>query len=97
MHVPSLVTGAAVIRRASTGIFRGHLDLMLVHVTVVRMMEMAIMEIVDVVAVTNGRVAAARTVLMVVTLVLREIASAHFWFLRRFAGVRRHGPPRSRS
>jgi hypothetical protein len=81
MHVPGLVTGAVVIRRASIGIFRAHLDLMLVHVIVVRMMEMAIMDIVAVVAVTNGRVAAAGAMLMVVIRVLREIATAHLWFL----------------
>jgi hypothetical protein len=86
MHVPGLVTGAAVIRRASSGIFRAHLDHMLVHVILVRMMEMAIMEIVDVVAVTNGRMAAAGAVLMGVILMLWVIASAHLWFLRGFCG-----------
>lgn len=77
VHMPRLVTAAAVIRRASIGIFRAHLDDMLIHVIAVRMMEMAIMQIVDVVGVTNGRVATAGAMLMVVIRMMREIASAH--------------------
>ncbi len=66
MHMLRLVTAAAVIRRALIGIFRTHLDAMFIHVLAVRMMEMAIMQIVDVIAVANGRVAAAGAMLMVV-------------------------------
>jgi hypothetical protein len=77
VHMPRLVTAAAVIRGAVIGIFRTHLDDMLIHVVTVRIMEMAIMQIVDVIAVANGGVATAWAMLMVVFPMVREIACAH--------------------
>jgi hypothetical protein len=75
MHMPGLVTAAA--GRALIGIFRAHLDDMLIHVLAVRMMEMAIMQIVDVIAVANGRVATAGAMFVVVVRMVRKIAIAH--------------------
>jgi hypothetical protein len=97
MDMPRLVTAAPVIRRAAIEIFRAHLDDVLIHVIAVRMMEMAIVQIVDVVAVANCCVAAARTVLVVVIRVMQEIAGAHRVFPFRLTGVRSHAPQRFRS
>jgi hypothetical protein len=77
MHMPRLVAAAAVIRGALVGIFRTHLDRMLIHVIAVRMMEMAIMQIIDVIAVANGCVATAGAMLMVVICMVRETATVH--------------------
>ena len=75
MHMPRRVTAAA--GRALIGIFRTHLDGMFIHMLAVWMMEMAIMQIVDVITVANGRVATAGAMLMVVVRMVREIATAH--------------------
>jgi len=53
------------------------LDFVFVYMIAVRMVQMAIMEIVDVVAMFNCGVATVRTVLMVVVGVVRFVAGAH--------------------
>jgi hypothetical protein len=77
MHMSVLVAAAAMFRCAPIWIVRAHLDRMLVHVVSVRMMEMAIMQIVDMAIVANGRVAAARAMLMAVIRMMREVAGIH--------------------
>ena len=59
MDVARLMAGTAVIRRAGVRVRLRHLDLMLVHVVAMRMVQMAIMQIVDMVAVPQCGVAAA--------------------------------------
>lgn len=77
MPVTQFVAATTVIWRASIGIRRAHLNDMLIHVIAVRMMQMAIMQIVQVVGVTNSRVTTAGAMLVVVIRVLRQSASAH--------------------
>ena len=73
------VTVAAVTRRALIRIFLTRLNNMLIHVIAVRMMEKGIVQVVDVVAMANGRVATARIMLMVVIRVMRESASCSWY------------------
>ena len=80
MHVTRLVAAAAVVQRASIGIFRTYLNDMLVNVIAMLMMEVAIMQIVDVIAVTNRCMATAGAMPMVMIRVMREIASVHRLF-----------------
>jgi hypothetical protein len=60
VNVAFVVAGAAVTGCASHGVRRAHLDHMLVDVAVVHVMQVAIVKVVDVVAMTHGRVAASR-------------------------------------
>ncbi len=62
-----VVTAAAVTRGAADRVFRRHLDHVLVDVTLVRMMEVTLVEVIDVGRVAHRRVAAAGTVLMRMT------------------------------
>ena len=59
-----LMTGAAMLRRAGIGIPRRDIDLMLVDVILMRMMQMTVMQIVDMIAMAQRDVTAARTVRM---------------------------------
>jgi hypothetical protein len=64
MPMVRVMPAAAVVRRATVGIPRAHGDDMLVVMAIVRVMKMAVMEIIDVAIVAHGDVAAARTVCM---------------------------------
>jgi hypothetical protein len=79
MHVARLVTGAAVLRRAAVRIARRDLDHVLVSMIAMRMVQVTIVKIVDVIAVANGRMAAIGAVLMRVIGVFRICASGHGW------------------
>ena len=59
MDMAGFMTGTAMIRRAGVGVGLRHLDHMLVHVVAMRMVQMAIMQIVDMVAVPQCGVTAA--------------------------------------
>ena len=77
MDVSSIMSGAAMVRRAAIWVVVAHLNAMFVHVIGVRMVKMTIVEIVHVVAVPNGDVAAIRSMYVVVVGMMRKIASAH--------------------
>jgi hypothetical protein len=64
VHVPGVMRAAPMLRRAAVRIGRRYLDRVLVHVILMHMVEMAVMEIVDVIAVANGCVPACRAVLV---------------------------------
>lgn len=66
MPVGLIVTSTGVGRRAVRGIRRRHLQPVLHHFAAGLMVQVAIMEVIHVVAVSDGGVAAAGTVLMVV-------------------------------
>ncbi|HTV28034.1 MAG TPA: hypothetical protein VMF32_09650, partial [Xanthobacteraceae bacterium] len=53
-----LMTSTPVIRRADLRVRLRHLDHMLVHVVAMRMVQMPVMQIVDVIAVPHGGMAA---------------------------------------
>jgi hypothetical protein len=54
VHVPAVVPAAPVLRRAPVRIGGRYLDRVLVHVILVHMVEMAVVEIVDVIAVADS-------------------------------------------
>jgi hypothetical protein len=60
VDVALLVAAAFVIRRAARGVRRAYLDDMLVDVAVVHVVQVSIVKVVDVVAMTHGGVAASR-------------------------------------
>jgi len=59
MDMARFMTGTAMIRRAGVWVRLRHLDHMLVHMVAMRMVQMTIMQIVDMVAVPQCGVAAA--------------------------------------
>jgi hypothetical protein len=75
VHVRAVMPSAPVPGCTAVGIGRRHLDAVLVDVVAVHMMQMAVVQIVDVIAVANGRVPARPAVLVRVIDVLD--ASAH--------------------
>ena len=77
MDVSSIMSGAAMVGRAAIWVVVAHLNAMFVHVICVRMVKMAIVEIIHVVAMPNGDVAAIRSMYVVVVGMMRKIASAH--------------------
>jgi hypothetical protein len=59
-----VVTAAAVVRRAAVGVFARDVDYVLVDMTLVRVVEVTIVQIVDMAAVAYGWVAATRAMLV---------------------------------
>jgi hypothetical protein len=64
MIMPDFVTFVAVFRRTAVRVVIGYLDHVFVGVIAMRMMKMPIMEVIDMVAVTNRDVTATRLVLV---------------------------------
>jgi hypothetical protein len=62
--VARLMPAAAMVGGAHLGVLAWHLDHVLVDMAFVRVVEVTIMQIIDVAAVADGRVATARTMLM---------------------------------
>jgi hypothetical protein len=93
-----VVTAAAVTRGAAVRVFRRYLDHVLVDVTLVRMMEVTLVQVIDVARVAHRRVAAAGTVLMRMAGVLVGRAGVHKFSSFLFAhgntesGTRSHDP-----
>ncbi|MGF6551781.1 hypothetical protein [Paraburkholderia youngii] len=77
VHVARFVATAVVVRRATIRIFRADFDLVFVYMITMRVVQMAIMKVVDVVAMLNCGVSAARAMLMVMVSVMRFVARAH--------------------
>jgi hypothetical protein len=88
-----VVPAAPVLRCAPVGIGRRHLDGVLVDVIAMHMMQMAVVEVIHVVAMANGRMSAAGTVLVRVVGVLAAGAGAHGW--PQGSPVAGHGPAAS--
>ena len=66
-----------MVRRASRGVRGRYLDDMLVHVAVVHVMQMAVVQIVHMIAVADGRVTATRPMGVGVIRMLRIRAACH--------------------
>jgi len=64
VDMTSVVAAAAVVRGAAVGVVAGHLDHMLVDMILMRMVEVAIVQIVDMATVAHGGVATTRPVLV---------------------------------
>ncbi len=79
MHMAGLKTGTAMLRRAAVRIAVGYLDHMLVDMIAVRMVQVTVMKVVDVVAVPNGDMTAPGAVLVVMVGVLRMGTRGHGW------------------
>jgi hypothetical protein len=78
MDVPRLMAGAAVLRGAGVRVRPRHVDHVLVDMIAVWMVQMAVMQIIDMIVVSYGGVAASRAmqVRMVGVMGLRTLA--HF-------------------
>lgn len=77
MLVRHFATGALIRRRTSRGILVARLDDMLIDMTFVRMVQMPIVQIVDMVAMANGSMPTSWAVLMCVISVFRLSADRH--------------------
>jgi hypothetical protein len=77
MLVPGLVSLAAVLRRAAVGVRCRYVDYVLVDVVSVRMVQVAVVQVVDMIAVAHRRVTAVRAVRMRVVSVVRFLARRH--------------------
>jgi len=82
VNVIGRMTAAVVAGRAGIGICRADRDRMFVYMITMRMMQVAIMQVVCVAVVFDGRVPATRTMLMIVVRV--NVAG----FVRRILGHR---------
>jgi hypothetical protein len=79
MDMAGLVPAAAVVGRTPLRIFAGHRDYMLVDMIFVRMVQVAVVQIVGMAVVTNRGVTAARAVAVVVFRMRRRGAGFHRW------------------
>ena len=77
MHVTFFMAGTGVVRRASRRIGRAHFDHVLVDVPVVHMVKMTVMDVVHVIIVAHGGVAASGAMHMRVVCMLGVGALAH--------------------
>lgn len=74
MDVARLMSRTCVIRCADVRVRGGNLDHMFIDVIAMGMMQMAIMDIVDMIAMAHGRVSAARAVLVIMICVVGKCA-----------------------
>lgn len=79
VNMARLVSGALVLRRTCVGVLLRNLDHVLIDMIAVRMMQMAIVQIVDMVAVANRRVTAFRPMLVRVVGMMGMRTSGHCW------------------
>lgn len=75
MHMAGLVTLATVLRRAGIGVGSRYGNHMLIHVVAMRVVQVAVVQVVNVAIMHDGRVAAVRAMLVSVVLVVRVVAS----------------------
>jgi hypothetical protein len=77
MNVARRMSTAVVAWRALVGIFRADFERVLVYVIAMRMVQVPIVEIIDVIAMLDSGVAAVCAMLMIVRGVMRFVAGAH--------------------
>lgn len=95
MNVSSIMSGAAMVGRATIRVPVAHLNPMLVDMIGMRMVKMAIVKIIDMASMPDGNVAAAGSVRVVVVGMMRKVASGHFDILPQVGGFRRRARWRS--
>ncbi|SAL54611.1 hypothetical protein AWB64_06017 [Caballeronia sordidicola] len=83
MHVPGLMATALVIGRAAIEIGGVDFQLVFIDMVAVRVMQVAVVQVVDMALMANRRVAAAGTMLVIVMGVVRFVAGAHGAFLHQ--------------
>lgn len=72
-----IVANTVLDRTAAIGVVTIHFDDMFINVIAMGMMEVSIMQVVDMVAMLDGHMAAAGAVFMVVVIMMGKIAIAH--------------------
>jgi hypothetical protein len=77
VHMDCIMGAAAVVRRTLIRILRADLEPVLVYMIAMRMMQVTIMQVIDMIAMPDGGVPAVRAVLMVVVGMMRFVAGAH--------------------
>src|SRR5258708_9604571 len=77
VHMAGVMPGAGVVGGAGVRVARRHLDHVLIHVVAMVVVEMAVMQIVHMAAMTYGGMPAAPAVLVRVVGVVRLIAAGH--------------------
>ncbi|MEJ1118153.1 hypothetical protein V9K92_06705 [Phyllobacterium sp. CCNWLW109] len=86
MHMVSIVARAMMFRCAAIRISSAYLKHVLINMVAMRVMQMAIVKVVHMIAVTNGGVAAIRFMLVIMIVVMRKSAVAHNSFLSKKLG-----------
>jgi hypothetical protein len=77
VHVACIMSAAIVVRRTLIRVFRADLKFVLVDMIAMRMMQVTIMQVIDMIAVLDSSVSAVRAVLMVVVGMMRFITGTH--------------------
>lgn len=95
MNVSGVMPGVAMVGRATIRIPVAHLNRMFIHMIGMRMVKMSIVEIIHVVAVSDGNVAAAGSMRVVVVGVMRKIAGGHSMSFPSVSDFRRRARWRS--
>jgi hypothetical protein len=78
VNVSRIMSGAAMVGRATIRILVAYFNPMLVHMIRVGMVKMSIVEVIDVVGVPDSNMAAAGSMYVIVIGVMRKIAAGHF-------------------
>jgi hypothetical protein len=81
MNVSRIMSGAAMVGCASIRVLVAHFNPVFVHMVRVRMVKMAIVEIIHMAAVPDGNMTAMGAMHVIVIGVMRKIAAGHFDFL----------------
>lgn len=77
VDMAGLMTAATVVRGAAVGVVAGDVDHMLVDMIFMRIVEVTVMQVIDVAAVTHGRVATTRPVLVRMVGMVRSGTGGH--------------------
>lgn len=77
VHVGVIMTEGIPDRMATIRICRADLDDMLINVIAMRVMQMTVVKIIDMIAMLDGGMAAAGAMLVIVVFMMREIAICH--------------------
>jgi hypothetical protein len=88
VNVSSIMSGAAMVCRAAIRVLVAHFNPMFIHMIGVRMVKMAIVEIIHMVPVPDRNVAATGSMRVVMIGVMRQIACGHFQRPFRIGGFR---------
>lgn len=81
MDMGGIMPRAAVFRRTGSRIGGAYLDDMFVHMIAMRVMQVPVVKVVDMIAVADSRMTAARLMLVVVIEMMRQCAMIHNYLL----------------
>jgi len=86
MNVARIMAAAIVVGRTLIRVFRADFERVFVHMIAMRMVQMSIMQIIDMVAMPDGGMSAVGAMLMVVMGVMGFVAGAHAYAPRIIPG-----------